>query len=106
MDYTEKYITKRWQDLSAQEWVELRDIGICNGCGGRGSRWFERFTRWVLSKLLRVLSAVFVEASCEIHDFTYWQGGDEARRKECDDGFFLAIAGDIQKYVQDAWKFV
>lgn len=38
-----------------------------------------------------------MEASCDIHDFTYWQGGDEARRAECDMGFFIAIMKDIER---------
>lgn len=118
-----------WKNFSLHEWEFLREAGICNGCGGRGVRWFERVVRYILQAILRKLSAVFVEASCEIHDATYWQGLlaiypqasiewlkgycpealrklDERRRKECDYGFLVAIVNDIGKYVHNTWQVV
>lgn len=38
---------------------------------------------------------MFFEASCDLHDFGYWKGGDEARRAECDRKFYEKILEDI-----------
>lgn len=56
-----------------------------------------KIIRWILATILKRLRLVFIQASCEIHDFSYWQGGDDKRRLECDLGFFQAIIGDIGK---------
>lgn len=41
------------------------------------------------------MTPVFFEASCDLHDFGYWKGGDEARRAECDQKFYEKIMWDI-----------
>jgi hypothetical protein len=40
------------------------------------------------------MAPMFRRSNACVHDFTYWQGGDEKRRKECDDGFMLRLVQD------------
>ncbi len=101
----EEYRSIHWDDLEAKHITFLIKNGVCNGCGGAGNKIHQRLIRWFLGFLLSKLRAVFVEASCNIHDFTYWQGGDNKRRKECDQWFFYTILNDIQKYIKDPWLF-
>ena len=102
------YRSINWKDLTPQDILFLRGVGVCNGCGGSGDKFLQRWIRALLRWILSILRAVFVEASCQIHDFSYWQSlfaimpAEEierikkedpklfrkllrARRKECDD---------------------
>lgn len=55
-----------------------------NGCGGEGS--------WI-----RPPYRIFFEASCNKHDKSYEEGGNAARRLECDTKFFAMM-------MKDTWK--
>ena len=69
--------------MSELRFDDLTDIerrAICNGCGGKGG-------------LVRPPQFRF-GASCDEHDFGYWVGGDEARRRWCDARFFGAMVTD------------
>ena len=55
-----------------------------NGCGP------EWCPKWIKS----LLFDWFFEASCNIHDVGYDIGGDEARRKVCDEKFLAAMKRD------------
>ncbi len=63
----------------------------CNGCGSKGG--------WI-----PVPQFIFT-ASCDRHDLAYALGGSEARRKECDKGFYAAMKKDasLQPYPLRAW---
>lgn len=97
----EKIRQKTTSELSPEDWEFLRKNGIVNGCGGnpRSGRlnFFEKILVKILEKILAKISPLFFTASCEKHDFGYWKGGDEARRKECDEKFLRAILGDIEE---------
>ena len=56
---------------------------ICNGCGGKGS--------WI------PVPEFLFHASCNHHDFKYWQGGSVVDRKKADDDFYTMMLGDIRK---------
>lgn len=58
-----------------------------NGCGR------ESWPEWVKDYLFNW----FFEASCNKHDEGYQEGGDEARRKECDDKFLEAMLRDVMR---------
>lgn len=73
-----------YESLTLGDFEFLREKGILNGCGGKGC-WFKPPYR------------IFFETSCDIHDFTYWQGGDEAQRKNCDDGFLERMLKDADR---------
>lgn len=123
------YREKHWDSLTPQDILFLRGVGVCNGCGGAWERFWHIAIRWFLQWILSILRAVFIDASCQIHDFSYWQSlfakmtleeierikkEDpklfrkllRERRKECDDGFFYQILEDIQKAVQEPLAFV
>lgn len=91
--------SRDYKSLTKWEWEFLRVNGVCNGCGGTGTQVKNRLIRWIILQSLKRLRLVFWQADCNIHDFTYWQGGDEARRKECDMGFFKRIIEDIENAV-------
>ena len=55
-----------------------------NGCG----------PAWLPSVVKSALFDWFFEASCDKHDVDYTIGGDEARRKECDEKFLAAMRRD------------
>ena len=63
-----------------------------NGCG---PAWFDNYrpTAW----LKKVLFNWFHEASCNMHDIGYQEGGDELWRWYCDARFFLAMLRDVRK---------
>jgi hypothetical protein len=70
-----------------------------NGCGGKGA--------WI-----KVPNFIF-EASCNKHDEGYNDGGDEARRFECDGKFFIMMIKDtyqvkwwIKRVNYQIWGFV
>lgn len=58
-----------------------------NGCG----------PSWLPRKIKSALFDWFFEASCDKHDEGYTKGGDEARRKVCDDKFLAAMRRDTLK---------
>lgn len=123
------YRSMHWKNLTTQDILFLRGVGVCNGCGGAWERFWHIAIRWFLQWILSILRAVFVEASCQVHDFSYWQSlfaimtAEEIerikkedpklfrkllreRRKICDQWFFYQILADIQKMVQDPFAFV
>ena len=57
---------------------------ISNGCGGAGS--------WIVPP-----HAIFFETCCDHHDYGYWVGGTEIRRKECDKKLYQAMLKDCEK---------
>lgn len=95
-----------WRELTQEDLAFLKEKNITNGCGGAGVKWYQRLIRRFLLWILSILRAVFVEASCMIHDFRYWQGGTKYRRKEDDQGFFFAMLRDIENYIKDPLPFV
>jgi len=58
-----------------------------NGCGP------EKWPDWFKVMLFNW----FFEASCNKHDEGYTEGGDEARRKVCDDKFLAAMKRDVKR---------
>ncbi|BAQ84231.1 hypothetical protein [uncultured Mediterranean phage uvMED] len=58
-----------------------------NGCG----------PAWVPRNIKKYLFDWFHEASCNKHDQGYAEGGNEARRWECDFKFFVAM-------LKDSWR--
>lgn len=58
-----------------------------NGCGP------EKWPLWVKELLFNW----FFEASCNKHDGGYQEGGNEARRKECDAKFLAAMLRDSKR---------
>lgn len=81
---------KKTTELTYEDFKILKKYWIINGCGGS--------TRGFLQKIiLKILTPVFFEASCDLHDFGYWKGGDETRRAECDRKFYEAMLRDIEK---------
>lgn len=85
--------TKNYSDLTKEDWDLLQSQGIVNG--------FWPASHPVLGWILDRIWPAFQESSPNIHDFTYWQGGDEARRKECDEGFLLRLVSDS---IKTGWK--
>lgn len=80
---------KQTRYVTAEDLLFLKRAGFINGCGGRNSK---------ISKILaKFFSGFFFEASCEKHDFWYFKGWDEARRKECDIKFLKAMKRDVQR---------
>jgi len=65
----------KWRHLTPEQ-----RRAVSNGCGGKGS--------WV-----PVPDFLFT-ASCNIHDFHYWRGGDEADRLKADFEFYQAMLVD------------
>ena len=58
-----------------------------NGCGP------ESWPNWIKESLFNW----FFEASCNKHDIGYTKGGNEARRKVCDDKFLEAMLRDSKR---------
>ncbi len=73
----------RFKDLTTNLKGALMEIGVLNGCGGKG--------HWLAPP-----SWIFI-ASCYHHDFNYWLGGDERARKEADWQFYQAMLIDASK---------
>ena len=68
-----------YKDLNMKE-----KRAICSGCGAKaGGRKPPCFR--------------FFEASCDMHDFGYWVGGDEDRRSTCDARFYQAMLRDANR---------
>ena len=59
-----------------------------NGCG----------PGWIPAAVTSLLFDWFFEADCDKHDEGYEEGGDEARRKVCDDKFFAAMKRDTLRH--------
>jgi hypothetical protein len=85
--------TAHYASLSREEWEHLESWGIVN--------WFWPASHPVLGWILARIAPALKRSSSSIHDFCYWQGGDEARRKECDEGFYLRL---VQDSLDTGWK--
>lgn len=79
---------KKFNELTHEEVSYLRSAGILNGFWGASQSWI---VKWLIGSIL----ADFDEAIPDYHDFGYWIGGDENRRKECDENFWVAMGHDI-----------
>lgn len=90
--------SRSYKDLTKWEWDFLIMNWVCNGCGGAGNSVKNRLIRFIIKWAIKKLRIIFIESSCNIHDLTYWQGWDEARRLECDMWFFKVIISDIERY--------
>lgn len=91
---------KSTSELSDGDIIFLKKMGIINGCGGNirndcGNMITKIFAK-VSEKIAKKLRPVFFDASCDLHDFGYWKGGNEERRKECDRKFYEKILEDIE----------
>lgn len=84
-----------YSQLTPKDLLYLMSIQVCNWCGWNGESFFARMVRSILRFLLMILKATFFEASCMIHDFTYWQWGTWTDRLKDDWGFFVRILKDI-----------
>lgn len=85
----EKIKEKRTAELTAEDFKTLKNFWIMNGCGGCNRGFFQKI-------ILKILTPIFFEASCDLHDFGYWKGWNEARRLECDQKFYEKILEDIE----------
>ena len=95
MNKIENILAKKWEKVTLEERQYLRDIGVLNGFGGAGQSWIAR-------KLIGCIVWDFSIAIPDMHDFWYAQGGDKARRKECDEKFYQAMLQDIfDMYMED-----
>jgi len=97
MNSLQSFESRSYKTLTQEDWNNLLTLWIVNWCGWGWMKVKNRLIRWIISKILKRLRLVFLQASCNIHDFTYWQWWDEARRLECDMWFFIAIISDIHK---------
>lgn len=95
------YRTLHAHELRPEDILFLRRVWVINGCGSnpRNVRWgiFVRLFAWLARIVAGWIRPVFFEASCDLHDFGYWKGWDEERRKECDTKFYEAIIADIAR---------
>lgn len=82
-------LQKKFTELLPSDVKTLREAWILNGFGGASQSWLARFLIWL------ILSD-FDEAIPDMHDFSYSVWGDEARRLECDEGFYQAMLNDIR----------
>lgn len=101
----EHYREVSYKDLTDRDFDFLRENGVCNGCGGAGDDVKNVLIRWILQWSLKQLRVVFIEASCDIHDFSYWKGGMEEDRQKADMGFFKKIINDIDKTDSNVIKY-
>ena len=110
MEKLEILKNKKSSELTADDIFFLKNKEIINGCGARVIRDenYENFLRNIFTKisqiLVKTIRPVFFEASCDLHDFGYWKGGDEARRKECDEKFLQKILEDIETKYLRIWN--
>lgn len=88
---------KSTRELTEEDIIFLKNSGIINGCGGKDACILQKF-------LLKIISPIFFEASCYLHDFWYWKWWDEKRRKECDEKFLEAILRDIEEWLLWRWR--
>lgn len=92
---------KHHYELTDDDWEFLIENKIINGCGGNIRAYeYDNFFRKIFYKiadsLAKILCPIFFMASCKIHDFGYWVGWSEERRKECDQKFLEKILEDIE----------
>lgn len=80
---------KHYSELTENDWKILKKEKIVN--------WYWPSGSYILNFLVKKLSPIFQESNANIHDFTYWQGGDELQRKKCDDWFFDRLIRDSIK---------
>lgn len=101
---------KSTKELTADDIFFLKNQGIINGCGARVIRDenYENFFRNIFAKISQILAKiirpVFFEASCDLHDFGYWKGWDEAKRLECDKKFLQKILEDIENFSKNFFE--
>ena len=81
---------KKYEELTKDELEFLLYVGILNGYGWAGQS-------WIVRKLIGWIMEDFIDAIPYKHDFWYWQGWNEARRKECDEKFYQAMLDDIRR---------
>lgn len=102
---------KNTSNLTDEDIHFLKETGIINGCGGnirqqKFNNIFRNIFVWIANYFAQKIRPVFFEASCDLHDFGYWKGGDEARRKECDEKFLQKILEDIdRRYYLWVWFY-
>ncbi len=88
---------KSLSEITDKDWDFLKKEKIINGCGSHNRGFLQKF-------FLKILSPKFFTASCNKHDFGYWKGGDETRRKECDEKFLQAILQDVENISENFLK--
>lgn len=86
---------KKTTELTYEDFKILKKYWIINGCGGKNCGILQKI-------ILKILTPVFFEASCDLHDFGYWKGWNEARRLECDQKFYEKILEDLDFYF---WEY-
>ena len=86
-----------FSEVTPEEWLFLENEWIVNDCWWAWNDIKNRFIRWFLRFILRFLKWVFIEASCKIHDFKYWQGWTEDDRYKADFWFYKKIISDISE---------
>lgn len=79
MSTDERY---RAEPLRFRHLKEAERRAVCNGCGGKGG--------------IVPIPDFFFTASCDHHDFNYWQGCKEADRERADREFYLAMKRDVR----------
>lgn len=79
---------KSYNELTSQEIQNLTDNGVLNGFWGGGQNPIIRFFIWLIM-------SDFDTAIASKHDYSYYIGGDDARRKHCDEMFYSAMVFDI-----------
>lgn len=77
----------RPEPLRFRHLTEAERSAICNGCGGKGG--------------FVPVPNFFFTASCDHHDFKYWQGCTDLDRERADREFYLAMKRDVKERL--AW---
>ena len=72
----------RAETLRYSHLTEAERRAVCNGCGGKGG--------------IVPVPDFFFTASCDHHDFHYWQGCTEFDRERADRQFYLAMKRDVR----------
>ncbi len=73
----------RTEPLRYRHLTEAERRAICNGCGGKGG--------------FVPVPDFFFTASCDHHDFKYWQGCTELDREWADHEFHKAMKRDVKE---------
>lgn len=93
-------------EVTPEEWLFLENEGRVNGCWAWNTEirinWVFGLVFWWFFHIISVILswfkpplAIFFKASCSKHDFWYGQGGDEKRRKHCDNVFLKYMVADV-----------
>lgn len=83
-------------ELTDMEKYRLEKLWIINGFWGASQSWI---ARW----LIGIIMNDFDTAIPDYHDYGYYIGGDESRRKEYDEKFYQAMLDDIRS-LYDEWE--